>query len=692
MRIFLIYCLLIVKALSLNNRIDLNELENVGGKWYHFESDIPYTGIGYKISDNTGNIIIEKKFINGIYSGKYFEWWDDGASKVKGAFRNGLMHGRWKFYYENGDLSCSGSYDNANNGFLMNGINGIPKKGKSGLWTFWSKKGKKTEEGYFRKGEQYGRWAFWDNKGKRYSGTKINYEISLDENVDKDRLGKYLVLSPKQFGEKKYIYSYGLFSGSKKQGEWIFFDKGGSVSAKINYKDGEPIGQYTTFHEKGYKLSEGFVNGLDEIGDLIKVGSWIYRNKNNRKIKEVTYINGVQEGKTIFYSPNGQELSEVYYKDNKIWNGFLTLWYPEGAKKESGQYYDGKREGPWVYNYKNGQNYYLVNYHQGKRDGLYTQWDSFGRLVKEIEYINDEKITEYLIEYDEVGYVEMNKRNNLLYGPWVRWYNIEKKAEEGYYINNKRWGIWTEWYESGERKFEGEYINDQKNSNHKKWNQNGKLIVNIEYDDGEIISEYYFKKVNNGYLEYRERNGVLDGGWASWYDLDYKSENGVYKNGKKVGKWVAWHKNRQRRYEAKYVDGTLSGSYLEWDINGSIMKEIDYSKGEPIKEYYTYSDGKFKFIINKLQGVYEGKWEKWSEDNIKIEDGTYKNGLKVGTWYKYDDEGNVYEEFTYDESGRFLFDIKYYNNGNVKRYRDHFSKTIREYNYDGSLRGELKTF
>ena len=56
------------------------------------------------------------------------EWWDDGKSKVKGAFRNGLMHGRWKFYYENGDLFCSGSYDNANNGFLMNGINGIPKK------------------------------------------------------------------------------------------------------------------------------------------------------------------------------------------------------------------------------------------------------------------------------------------------------------------------------------------------------------------------------------------------------------------------------------------------------------------------------------------------------------------------------------------------------------------------------------
>ena len=208
------------------------------------------------------------------------------------------MHGRWKFYYENGDLSCSGSYDNANNGFLMNGINGIPKKGKSGLWTFWSKKGKKKlKRDISGKVNSMEDGLFGIIKASVTSGTKINYEISLDENVDKDRLGKYLVLSPKQFGEKKYIYSYGLFSGSKKQGEWIFFDKSGSVSAKINYQDGEPMGQYTTFHEKGHKLSEGFVNGLDEIGDLIKVGSWVYRNKNNRKIKEVTYINGVQEGK-----------------------------------------------------------------------------------------------------------------------------------------------------------------------------------------------------------------------------------------------------------------------------------------------------------------------------------------------------------------------------------------------------------
>ena len=66
MRNLLVYFLLIIKALSIDDRIDLNELENVGGKWYHFESNLPYTGIGYRISDKTGNITLERKFINGI--------------------------------------------------------------------------------------------------------------------------------------------------------------------------------------------------------------------------------------------------------------------------------------------------------------------------------------------------------------------------------------------------------------------------------------------------------------------------------------------------------------------------------------------------------------------------------------------------------------------------------------------------
>ncbi len=684
--------LFFTSSLEASPRISINQLNNIGGLWYYQESQTPFTGIAFSISKNTGNIILERKYIEGLYSGKYNEWWNTGEIKIKGTYRNGLMNGRWKFYYENGKTLCTGSYQNGNNGFLVNGIRGIPKNGKTGLWTYWDTKSKKIEEGYFKIGKQIGKWAFWDSKGKRYSGVKIDYESYLDESQNKDRLGNYFIYSPKAHGEKKYISSYGSFIENKRNGKWIFFDKNRKISALINYKKGEPSGNYATFHNKGHKLSEGLVNGLDEIGDLIKEGNWVYRNGEGRKDREINYVKGFQEGKSKYYSPDGQGLSEVYFKKNKLWDGELTTWYPGGTKKESGQYKNGMKEGVWAFFYENGQNYYLVNYHKNKKDGLYTQWDSFGRLVKEDEYENGKRVTEYIVKYDDLGYTEINKRNNMFYGPWVRWFSDEKKAEEGYYINGKRWGIWTTWYESGEKKDEGEYINDQKNSYHKKWDKDFKIVENIEYKDGKVLSEYYFVKDSDGFLEYRQKNGILDGGWTKWHNDEIKSETGVYKNGKKIGEWKSWYETRQKHYVAKYVDGVLSGNFSEWNIDGKKVKDFQYKDGEKFQEYIIFLDQGFIYEVNKTEGVLEGPWKKKTIDGIKIQEGIYKQGFKIGTWFIFNEEGLLSEEFNYDESGRFLFDIKYYNNGNVKRYRDYFSKTIQEYNYDGSQKGDLKTF
>ena len=691
-RSVLIIILFFISSLGASVRLNVKQLNNYGGLWYPKESEVPFTGIAYDISEVTGSVILERKYIKGLYSGKYNEWWNNGKSKIKGTYRNGLMNGRWKFYYENGELSYTGSYENANNGLLINGIKNIPKNGKTGLWTHWDLKGKKIEEGYFKEGEQVGKWAFWDYRGKRYKGTKIDYESYLDESKIKDRLGNYLVYSPKSYGKKKYINSFGSFRENKRDGEWIFFDINRKISALINYKQGEPNGKYITYHDKGHKLSEGIVDGLDEIGDLIKVGSWVYRNEKGKKDKEINYINGIQEGKTIYYSPDGQGISEVYFKKNKLWNGELTTWYPEGSKKESGQYNNGMKEGPWAFYYKNGQNHYIVNYHKNVKDGLFTEWDSFGRLVKEVEFEKGIKITEYIVEYYDDGYTEINKRNDMLYGPWVRWYSNEKKAEEGYFINDKRWGIWTIWYETGEKKFEGEYINNLKNSFHKKWNNDFQMVENIEYKDGKILSEYYYQKDKEGFLEFRKKNGVLNGGWTKWYNSELKFETGIYKEGKKIGEWTSWYKNRQKKYSAKYINGLLSGNFIEWDINGKKISDIQYKNGEKIQEFTVISNEDFIFEVNRVGGILEGLWKKMNVNLVLIEKGNYKQGLKIGTWYKFNEKGILTEEFTYDDSGRFLFDIKYYNNGNVKRYRDYFSKTIQEYNYDGSQKGELKTF
>ena len=96
--------------------------------------------------------------------------------------------------------------------------------------------------------------------------------------------------------------------------------------------------------------------------------------------------------------------------------------------------------------------------------------------------------------------------------------------------------------------------------------------------------------------------------------------------------------------------------------------------------------------INKKYGKLDGAWSRWYADGIKEEEGAYKNGTKVGIWSRYGMNGIVVEEWNFDNQGRNLYEVTYYDNGTVKEYKDYFSKTLQEYNTDGSLKGDKIPF
>ena len=122
------------------------------------------------------------------------------------------------------------------------------------------------------------------------------------------------------------------------------------------------------------------------------------------------------------------------------------------------------------------------------------------------------------------------------------------------------------------------------------------------------------------------------------------------------------------------------------------IKDIEYSNGTRIKEYLIIKDEIGFMEVSKRYGKLSGPWVKWYSQGKKEEEGKYKNGIKVGTWSKYSMDGTVIEEWNYDNKGRNLYEITYYDNGTVKQYRDFFSKTVQEYNIDGSLRGDRTPF
>ena len=110
--------------------------------WFYGQSDVPFTGVAFSISKETGNIIQQTNYIDGLAWGKYYEWWPDGVKKVNGTYRYGLMFGRWKFFFENGKISCAGSYMSGKGHKPTKGIDEIPQDGISGLWTYWDKEGR----------------------------------------------------------------------------------------------------------------------------------------------------------------------------------------------------------------------------------------------------------------------------------------------------------------------------------------------------------------------------------------------------------------------------------------------------------------------------------------------------------------------------------------------------------------------
>ena len=113
-------------------RVPIAELFQENGIWYYAGDNSPFNGVAYKKSNKSNTIIQQVNYIDGIEWGKYYEWWHNGVKKVDGTYRSGVMHGRWKFFNENGKISCAGSYINGTGHRPPKLIKNIPQKGIRG--------------------------------------------------------------------------------------------------------------------------------------------------------------------------------------------------------------------------------------------------------------------------------------------------------------------------------------------------------------------------------------------------------------------------------------------------------------------------------------------------------------------------------------------------------------------------------
>lgn len=79
-----------------------------------------------------------------------------------------------------------------------------------------------------------------------------------------------------------------------------------------------------------------------------------------------------------------------------------TKYYPGNKLQVSGGYKEGKRDGYWVYYYKNGNKWSEGYFKNGKNDGKRTTYFSNGQIRYEAFYKEDKRVGQWRF-FDEYG-------------------------------------------------------------------------------------------------------------------------------------------------------------------------------------------------------------------------------------------------------------------------------------------------
>ncbi len=116
--------------------------------------------------------------------------------------------------------------------------------------------------------------------------------------------------------------------------------------------------------------------------------------------------------------------------------------------------------------HSNGQIESLVQYKDGKRDGLDASW-----------YENGQKQWE--------GNYKDGKRNGLDAG----WYSNEQKELEANYKDGKQDGLETGWYQNGQKEYEGNHKDGKQDGLWIFYNEDGTEKSRLSFKDGEVVED-----------------------------------------------------------------------------------------------------------------------------------------------------------------------------------------------------------
>ncbi|MFT6148399.1 MAG: antitoxin component YwqK of YwqJK toxin-antitoxin module [Saprospiraceae bacterium] len=407
----------------------------------------------------------------------------DTASYIMMSRGNRINIGKRYYYHDNGQLREVATYDEngkaigeqhqwAGNGQLVLKTQFLNGKRHGKLETWWDN-GKRKEIGYYYSHYKAGPILRWHSDGRileqssYYAGKIVGIATVWDISggVRSESFGSMEVQNMNYYYEKRYID-----------------DKTVWLKNEGNFKDGMRDGEWTFFYSKRGEKKEP-INGL---------------------CAKVNYKNGMLEGETFVYFPDGSLCLEVNFKDGML-NGDYISKKEDGSFTAKGHFDNHKKNGLWTtYHHKNNQIYRIEMFENGVHKGNYGEWNSDG-FQKQERIDNKEKqqienysyyksgmklmhVTPYgrknmdTYEYDTSGHL---KKTKILSGDnpksYIRteYHPNGNRASVLRLTDGKRDGIYWAWYEDGRMKTEMHFENNKREGESISWNKEGVKTITI---------------------------------------------------------------------------------------------------------------------------------------------------------------------------------------------------------------------
>jgi len=419
----------------------------------------------WKYYNRYGVLTVEKNYLNSNYEGKTTEYYPSGQKQSEAIYVNDQLHGLYRYYFENGQVAREGWYLN--------------DKAEQ-QWLTYYRNGTLESDSYFLFDQRTGATYNYSLEGKLTNVTQndkhgikdITYynAAGLVGSLKQNSNGTRQISLTHPNGKPKFQLSLkcGYVDGIVN----LYFPDG-TPQYSYGNKRGNWDGPYTSYNPAGVEITKGQY----ESGQ--RAGYWVFRDELGSKTSEGIYVDGEQDSIWTYYHPNGKCSSRLP-NTGGLAHGIGSYYTPEGThfldklfefdnlvayrsvvNGQAGEWVEFDGSGTITINFANGKPALIEEWKNGYRHGIRKQFYENGNLLESHQY--------KFGEFD---------------GPYVEYHANGKVKEKGTFVQGFMDGVVECFREDGTPALTIGMNSGERNGKTIVYDKTGKKIKEYVYWDG----------------------------------------------------------------------------------------------------------------------------------------------------------------------------------------------------------------